>query len=187
MHLLKKVRIFLINLFAVVIAYSYTKPRKFIREVFSKKSLTGIINQLYNPSQSDELKALSAAFGIFMGILPIWGLQTLAAIFFAVLLRLNKAVVVIFSQVSFPPLMPLIIFFSYKAGAYWMATTANESDTASKPTQVTNGNHFEQYIYGSIALAIIASITVGILMFAVLKLAKMLKQFKLTASWKKAL
>jgi uncharacterized protein (DUF2062 family) len=187
MHLFKKFRVFFLNVFVVVIAYTYVKPRKFIRGVFSKKSLNTIIDQLYNPNQSDELKAFSAAFGIFVGIIPIWGFQTLAAIFFAMALRLNKALVVIFSQVSFPPLMPLIIFLSYRAGGYWTGKTAAEI-TFSKKISILNINkNLQQYIYGSISLAILAAVTTGMLTFAILKFIKILKQYKLTASLKKAL
>src|ERR1035437_1705181 len=67
-----------------------TKPFRFIKTLFSKKSLNKIVNELYNPDQTDELKAFSAAFGIFMGIIPIWGFQTIAAIFLAMALKLNK-------------------------------------------------------------------------------------------------
>ena len=39
-----------------------------------------------------QLKAVSVAFGIFMGIVPIWGFQLVVAIFLAILFKLNKAV-----------------------------------------------------------------------------------------------
>src|ERR1700694_1132665 len=115
MQQLQKLKAFFLNT-PKVITHLYLKPQKFIRDIFSKKSLNVIIAQLYNPDQSDELKALSAAFGVFIGIIPIWGFQTLVAIFFAVVFRLNKVLVVIFSHISFPPMMPLVIFLSYKAG-----------------------------------------------------------------------
>src|SRR5260221_2204305 len=113
MQQLKELKVFFLNI-AKIITHLYLKPQKFIREIFSKKSLNIIIAQLYNPNQSDGLKALSAAFGVFMGIIPIWGFQTLAAIFFAIIFKLNKVLVVIFSHISFPPMMPLVIFLSYK-------------------------------------------------------------------------
>ena len=40
---------------------------------------------LFQPHQSDILKSASVAFGIFMGIIPIWGIQLGTAIFFAIL------------------------------------------------------------------------------------------------------
>ncbi len=52
----------------------------------------------FDPSQSNIRKSVSVAFGIFMGILPIWGFQLLSAIFLAVVLKLNKGLVIIFCQ-----------------------------------------------------------------------------------------
>jgi uncharacterized protein (DUF2062 family) len=159
------------------IAFAYLKPRRFIAETFSKKGLNRIIDQIVSPNQSDELKAFSAALGIFMGIIPIWGFQTIAAIFLAVTFRLNKALVIIFSHVSFPPFMPLIIFLSYRVGRYWMGAAGTLNTKTS----------LEQYIYGSITLAIVAAMATGLFTLALLKLMKMLKQYKLTVKLKKAL
>lgn len=186
MHRLKKLKLFFLNI-PKIINHLYLKPQKFIRDVFSKKSLNVIIAQLYDPNQSDELKALSAAFGVFMGIIPIWGFQTLAAIFFAIVFRLNKVLVVIFSHISFPPMIPLVIFLSYKAGGYWMKNTSGEILFNSKISLLTINKNMEQYIIGSFTLAIIAAIFMGLITFVLLKLVKILKKFKVTASWKKAL
>jgi uncharacterized protein (DUF2062 family) len=187
MQLLKKSRIFLLNFFAVIFAFAYLKPRKFIREAFSKKSLNTIIEQLYNPNQSDELKALSAAFGVFIGIIPIWGFQTLAAIFFAMVFKLNKVMVVIFSHISFPPMMPLIIFLSYKAGSYWMGNNIANITLSTRIAGVSINRNLEQYIYGSITLAIVAAISTGVITFALLKFIKLLKQYTLAVPLKKSL
>jgi uncharacterized protein (DUF2062 family) len=172
-----------LNLFKAGFVFLYLRPRKFVGELFSKKGLSGIAGLILNPNQTDELKAVSAAFGVFIGILPIWGFQTLTAIFFAVVFRLNKALVVICSQVSFPPLMPVIIFLSYKTGLYWMDKGSHGTVVGGS---VINKN-IEQYIFGSLTLAILAGITVGLLTFAALKLAKALKQYKAAAALKKAL
>jgi uncharacterized protein (DUF2062 family) len=187
MQPLKKFRTSLINGIPAFIAFAYRKPRKFIGEVFSKKGLNGIIGQLYNPDQSEEQKALSAAFGIFMGIIPIWGFQTLLAIFLAFALKLNKTLVVIFSQISFPPLMPLVIFLSYRAGQFWMGNKVAGIAFDTNLSFKNIGKHLEQYIYGSITLAIAAAITIGLFTLIFLKLMKALKQYKLTAALRKAL
>jgi uncharacterized protein (DUF2062 family) len=156
---------------------------KFSREIFSKKTLTLIGDQLRDPYQSDEVKAFSAAFGVFMGILPIWGLQTLAAIFLAMIFKLNKPLVVIFSQVSLPPLLPVIVWLSYKAGFYW--TGVNVVSKANISFQNING-HFLQYVYGSVTLALAGAIAIGLLTLTWLKLIRAVKQSRLTASLKKA-
>jgi len=172
MQLFKNLRRAISDFCKTVFAVLYTRPHKFIKELVSKKSINGLAGLLFNPNQSDELKAFSAAFGVFMGIIPIWGFQTLAAIFLAVALKLNKSLVVIFSLVSLPPFMPLIIFLSYRMGKYWMG-----SNTAHENV----GKHLEQYILGSITLAVVAAVATGLLAFVSFKLIKIFKQYRLTA------
>jgi uncharacterized protein (DUF2062 family) len=122
-----------------------------------------------------------------MGVIPILGLQTLAAIFLAMLFKLNRAVVMVFSQVSFPPLLPLVVLLSYRIGKYWMGGSVSETKL-NTGTSVQNINaHLEQYIYGSITLAILAAITTGLLTFVILKLLKAIKQYRLTSTLKKRL
>jgi uncharacterized protein (DUF2062 family) len=156
---------------------SILKTTAFIRSVFSKKTLNKIVAQLSNPKQTDALKAFSAAFGIFIGIVPIWGLQTLAAIFLATVFKLNKTLVVLFSQVSLPPLLPLVVLLSYRAGRFWIGNSK---------TSVHIKTHFLQYICGSITLAIGASVITGLLTFIVLRTIKMVKQYRLQSGLKKA-
>ncbi|HZY39489.1 MAG TPA: DUF2062 domain-containing protein, partial [Mucilaginibacter sp.] len=145
-----------------------------IKGVFSKKTLRKIIDELTNPTQSDGIKAFSAGLGIFIGIIPAWGLQTVAAVFVGVAFRLNKVLVVIFSQVSFPPFFPLILYFSYRIGKYWVGPAGKSSINYK----------LAQYLCGSIMLAVLAGISVGLLTFLMLKLAKALKQYKLRAALK---
>jgi uncharacterized protein (DUF2062 family) len=171
--------------FKAIAAFARTKPVKFLRALFSKKSLNSLIENIYNPNQSDELKAFSAAFGIFIGITPVWGLQTIIAISFAVLLKLNKSLVVIFSQVSFPPVFPLIILLSYKAGGYWIGNSSSSVPPVANSKNI--GSNIEQYLYGSITLAVVAGVVTGLLMFAWLKLVKAIKQYRITLRLKKAL
>jgi len=147
---------------------------KFIKSIFSKKTLKKIIDEFTNPNQSDGLKAFSAGLGIFMGIIPVWGLQTLAAIFVAVTFRLNKALVVVFSQISFPPFLPLILFLSYRIGKHWTGA-AGRADI---------NRQLEQYLYGSITLALVAGISVGLITYLVLKLANAMKQYRFRTALK---
>ena len=163
-------------------ALIYTGPVKFLRGIFSQKTLSKLTELLHNPDQSDELKAFSAALGIFLGILPIWGLQTLAAIFLAILFKLNKPLVVIFSQVSFPPIFPLIIFLSFKVGACWM----DKPVTGISFSTAHLGSNMEQYLYGSMTLAVAAGIVTGLLTFGSLKLTKYIKQYRIASRLKKA-
>ncbi len=138
-----------------------------------------------NPDQSDGLKALSAGVGIFVGIIPVWGLQTLAAIFIAMTFRLNKALVLLFSQVSLPPLLPLVVLLSYRSGKIWV----NDISLITAKTEASVNavrSHLLQYIYGSITLALVLSLVTGLATFTTLKLIKLVKQEVLARRLKRA-
>lgn len=164
-----------------IIDFSYTRPRRFIGSIFSKATFRKLVNQIYDPTQSDERKAMSTALGVFIGIMPIWGFQTLIAIGLAVAFRLNKALVFMFSHVSFPPLIPLVVFASYHVGHYWMGAHAGHLSFDKHFSFKSLDGQLEQYLYGSISLAVAAGIVVGLLTFATLKLSKAIKQYRLTS------
>jgi uncharacterized protein (DUF2062 family) len=163
------------------------RPLQFLKMLFSKKTLNKVIAQLYDPAQSDERKAIAAAIGILVGILPIWGFQTLAGIFAAVALKLNKALVILFSQISIPPMIPFIIFLSYKAGGWWMGSHHKELLFSTNLSVKNISENLEQYLYGSFTLAIAGSIIVGLLMYAYLKAIKAIKSYRIAAAGKQAI
>lgn len=165
-------RISVLNTILVIITFAYIKPRDFFRTLFDKKKAKQMMKNLFfNPEHSPQLKAKSVAFGVFMGIVPIWGFQLLVAISLAFLFRLNKAIVVTAAHISVAPMIPVIIFLSYKTGSLWMGSR-NVDIPLDKISLQAIGEHLEQYLYGSISLAIFAGIIAGLLTFALLKLFK---------------
>jgi len=164
-------RISVLNTLLVLIAFLYIKPRNFILTIFNKKKLSQLLNDhLFNTHDSDGLKAVSIGFGLFMGIVPIWGFQLLVAIFLAILFKLNKPLVIIAANISIPPMLPFIIFASYKAGAFWMGKDATEMVFDRSISLDAIKKDLQQYIYGSITLAIVVGVFFGLLTFILLKL-----------------
>lgn len=164
-------RISILNTVLVFISFLYIRPRNFLRILFNKEKLRKLLDDhLFNPHHSSELKSVSVAFGVFMGIIPIWGFQLLAAIFLAVLFKLNKPLVIVAANISIPPMIPFIIYGSYKMGAFWMGANAMQISFSRSITLESIKNNLVQYIYGSITLAIIAGIVFGMLTFIFLKL-----------------
>ena len=155
----------------MLVAFLYIKPRDFLSTIFNRKKLKKLLNDhLFNPHHSPQLKAMSVAFGVFMGIIPIWGFQLATAIFLAILFKLNKPLVILAANISIPPLIPVIVFLSYKMGAFWMAGNAIEVGFSNAITLDSIKNNLLQYVYGSITLAIIAAIAFGLVAFIFLKL-----------------
>ncbi len=166
-------RISILNSILVIIAFIYIKPRNFFRSLFNRQKLKRFVNEhLLSEHQSDGLKGFSVGFGVFMGIIPIWGFQLMAAIFLALLLRLNKALVIVAANISIPPMIPVIVFCSYKLGAYWMNGRAERLRFSSDISLNTIRHNFEQYIYGSITLAVLAGAVTGLITFGLLRLFK---------------
>lgn len=164
-------RISILNTVLVLITALYIKPRDIIRTLFSPKKMKKLLDEhLFNPHHSPQLKAMSVAFGVFMGIIPIWGFQLAAAIFLAILFKLNKPIVIVAANISIPPMIPLIIFLSYKMGAFWMGANAMQFDFSKSITLDSIKKNLQQYIFGSITLAVVAAVIFGLITFIFLKL-----------------
>jgi glycosyltransferase involved in cell wall biosynthesis len=163
-------RISVLNTILVLIAFLYIKPCDFLRTLFNPKKMKKVLDEhLFNPHHSAQLKAMSVAVGIFMGIVPVWGFQLAIAIFLAILFKLNKPLVIIAANISLPPMIPVIIFGSYKMGALWMGSHARQVNFSNALSLASVKQNLLQYIYGSITLAIVAAIVSGLLTFIFLK------------------
>lgn len=164
-------RISILNTIIVLIAFLYIKPRDFFRTIFNKEKFKQALNEhLFNPHHSASLKAFSVGFGIFMGIVPIWGFQLVTAIFLAILFKLNKPLVIIAANISIPPMIPVIIFLSHRVGAFWMGANAHPLLFDKSISLHTIKANLQQYIFGSITLAIGAGLLFGLVTFVLLKL-----------------
>ncbi|MBS1598047.1 MAG: DUF2062 domain-containing protein [Bacteroidetes bacterium] len=166
-------RISILNTILVLITFFYIKPRNFLRTIFNRqKTKKFVLDNFIHAHQSDQVKALSIAFGVFMGIIPIWGFQLIVAIFLAFILRLNKTLVIIAANISIPPMIPLIVYGSYKMGAYWMGTKTTDITFSNNISLESVKHNFEQYLYGSITLAVVAGAFFGLMTFLLLKIFK---------------
>ncbi|QEC70320.1 DUF2062 domain-containing protein [Panacibacter ginsenosidivorans] len=166
-------RISILNTVLVLITFLYIKPRNFLSSIFKKETWRTIWhNHLLHPGEPDVVKAASVAFGVFMGIVPIWGFQLVVAIFLAILFKLNKPIVIIAANISIPPMIPLIIFLSFMMGSFWIGDKAIDFSLTNNITLDSIKQNLQQYIYGSITLAIAAGITLGLLTLILLKVFK---------------
>jgi len=166
-------RVSILNTVLVLLTFLYIKPRDFFRNIFKKKQWRAIIHEhFFNPNETDSLKAISVAFGVFMGIIPIWGFQLVSAIFLSILFKLNKPLVIIAANISIPPMIPLIIFSSYKTGTIWVHNGAVDMQLSNNISLAAITQNLQQYGYGSITLAVIAGVVFGFITFIVLKIFK---------------
>lgn len=109
-------RISILNTIFLIIALLFYIPQRFLSLLFGKERIQKIKQEFLSQKGSKLQKSLSIGFGVFMGIVPIWGFQMIVAIFLAYIFKLNKIIVLVFSNISIPPLIPFILFGSYYTG-----------------------------------------------------------------------
>ena len=163
-------RISVLNTVLVTIALLYIKPRDLVRKMFNKEGRRKVVEQLFHPDDSHFKKAASIGFGVFMGIIPIWGFQMLTAIALAIVFRLNKALVLVAANISIPPFIPFILYLSHFTGKIWMGANAREIAFSSNITLQDIHNSFIQYLVGAVTLSFVAGLAIGIVAWLLLKI-----------------
>ncbi len=156
-------RISVLNSILVTIALLWIYPRNLFL-----KSLRLIKAEAVKPQESNLIKSLSLGFGVFMGIIPVWGFQLIIGIPLAVFLRMNKVLFFVAANISIPPMIPIIIYTSFKLGHYFLGG----------PSDVLNSSEFtlesisidaEKYFIGATILAVMSFVTVTLLSFTALQ------------------
>jgi len=164
-------RISVLNTVLVTIAFLYIKPRDFFRKLKSKGFRQVLKETFADASESKARKSASVGFGIFMGIVPIWGFQLAVGIPLAFLFRLNKALFLIAANISLPPMIPFILYASHYTGGLLLGDEAQKILFSDMFNLNTMPHHLWQYIIGAWTLASVAGITFGVVTYLVLKLS----------------
>ncbi len=155
-------RISILNTWFVLVAFLYIKPRNLFRKLKKKGFKRFLMEDLLGSEDSAEKKALSIALGVFIGLSPIWGFHTVTVIFLALLFNLNKVISFAFSNVSLPPFIPFILYFSLKIGGWLIGEefvlTLSEIDPSIELVK-----YLKSYIVGSLVLSISMAIICGLL------------------------
>jgi uncharacterized protein (DUF2062 family)/SAM-dependent methyltransferase len=79
--------------------------------------LRAAIGRVLREHASPARLGFSVALGVLIGCTPFFGLQTVLALGLAWALGLNRVAVVTASQISFPPLTPLLVYAAVQVGA----------------------------------------------------------------------
>jgi glycosyltransferase involved in cell wall biosynthesis len=163
-------RVSIVNTIMVFMALLWVRPLSFLRGL-RKKSLKEFIREYILDSDDSNLNlALSVALGAFCGVLPIWGWQMLAAMALASLFRLNKFISLAASNISIPPLIPLIIFLSYLAGGWTLGTETNTVFYTSGFRMDWFKHNIAQYLVGSLVFGSVLAITMGSFTYLLLEI-----------------
>jgi glycosyltransferase involved in cell wall biosynthesis len=181
-------RISLLNTVLVLLTFLYIVPRNAVRYLTKNKFTDVIRDQFLKHNESPGKISTAIGFGIFMGILPIWGFQMLTAAFLAHFLRLNKILVLAASNISIPPAIPFIVYFSYQTGGFIVRNPENLSreNLLHLKQQLIDGQFYAtfqdlgysiyQYIVGSIAFGFGLGLLVGILLYFMLQFSIIIRR-----------
>lgn len=152
-------RISILNTVLVTCALLYFYPKCFIK---------WIDRTLLHSTESALRLACGVGVGAMIGTAPIWGFQTIAALGVAHLFKLNKIIVVAFSNVSLPPVLPFVLYASMILGG--MILGNNTEIDINNLTVESVKETFMQYAVGAIPFAIICGLTFGVISYVIIRI-----------------
>lgn len=156
-------RISILNTVLVLISVLWIKPRDFIRNLFSSKGRKMLYQAIFaTPGETNNRKAASLGFGVFMGIVPVWGFQLAIGIPLAILFRLNKALFLLAANISIPPIMFIIMALSVATGKWILGIDTILPDFRNITLDVVKEEGASFFLGGTV-LAIASGIVVYLL------------------------
>ena len=160
-------RISLLNTVFVLIALLWIKPRDLYRSIKRGEARKIIREQILRTQDSNLKMAIAIGFGIFMGIFPVWGFQMLIAVFLASLFRLNKAIVLVAANISIPPVIPVLLYFSFVMGGLILNQSSHLDFNPQFDFENIKNDLFQYYI-GAVVFAALSGLLSGIVSYFLL-------------------
>lgn len=139
------------------------QPKKKKKRKFKTKVLWRLVRRvLLSAKESPKKRAQSVALAAFMSFTPLYGVQTYIGLALAFLFKLNKIRVAVLIQIITPyPLVPFIIYLSFKIGGLFVNTPTVIGTSETFSWQLLQ-NNLLQYLAGGFLLAIVMGILLGI-------------------------
>lgn len=145
-------KISILNTLLVLYCLLWRWPANFFRKLSWKNIKSFIDRNIIHSPESNARIASAIGFGVFMGVMPIWGYQMICAFALAHILKLNKVITLVAANISLPPLIPFIIFGGYWTGCKLLGQPVIISSQQIDMTSI--GGILVQYIFGSIIFGI---------------------------------
>lgn len=163
-------RISVLNTWLVLVALFYIKPRDLFLRIKRMGIRRFFVENVLQSSDSPSKKAMSIALGIFIGTSPFWGFHGILALTLAAAFKLNKAIAFAFSNISIPPMVPVIIYASYKLGTWMLGTEEMSFDMDNITANLKLLKGIKEYLIGSLLLGLLSALSFGSISYIVLKL-----------------
>lgn len=133
------------------------------------KQARELFAELISLNCTRKKKVKSVMAGVFIGLSPLWGLQTITSVFASYIFKLNKVLTIGASFISLPPLIPVIIYGGYQFGGVFFPNRAIYPDYSENISYGVIIDGFWQYLVGSIILATLVSLLAGALAYLLLR------------------
>lgn len=153
-------RISVLNTVLVLLALLWFRPYLFLSELSWKKFKAMIRRELYKPGETNAVKVASVMLGAFMGVAPVWGWQMAIALGLAFVFKLNKIIVLAVSNISIPPMIPLILYLSYISGGLVLGRGARIPFDSNITLSFVTENLL-QYVVGSLVFGVVLALVLG--------------------------
>lgn len=163
-------RISILNTVLVLYAFLIWYPWRFVRSLTWTNIRNFFSKHVFHSKESNIRMAASMGWGIFCGIIPLWGYQMVIAAVSAHFMKLNKIVALVFSNISIPPMIPFILY-----GSVWMGALILREPIAVTFTDISLDNVAQsllQYLVGSVSLAAVLGALTAVVGWAVMVLCK---------------
>ena len=166
-------RISRLNTVLVLRALFWEYPSRFIQSLTLSNIKSFIRNNVTHSKDTNFCLAASAAVGVFFGVSPFWGYQMILAGVMAHFLRCNKVIAIAASNISIPPMIPLILYASFLLGGALQNESADVT-LSNVMDQSISGFCF-QYIIGSLSLGVLLGIVVFSLSYLLLRMTRRMR------------
>jgi glycosyltransferase involved in cell wall biosynthesis len=162
-------RISILNTYLVTLALLWYKPIHFLKQFTPKNIALFFRTQFLNSDEPVTKKAMAVAFGVFMGIIPIWGYQLMSALILAHFFKLNKAIVGVAANISIPPMIPFLLYGSLKTGQFVLQKDLSDNIFNNTITFETIKQHLFEYVIGSCVFSVVMAVLLGGVTYIILK------------------
>lgn len=125
---------------------------------------------LWREHASPARLGLAVGLGVLVGCTPLYGLQTGLGLALAFVLRLNKLAVVLGTQISIPPVAPLLAFGSIQLGALLRTgepLTLDRGALVWRELPRLVGHYAQLWAIGGAVVGLALGAVAGLLTFAV--------------------
>ncbi len=155
-------RVSLLNTYLVVLAILWYIPIRFLKSLTPANIKKFFLTHFMNPNETPLQKSTAIGFGVFMGIVPIWGFQLLVGITLCHFLKINKAIFITAAHISVAPLIPFVIYLSFLTGGLVLNEPSSLKEFTSLISLTAIEQNFFQYLVGSMVLAVVAGLVFGL-------------------------